>query len=117
MNVKMKILFLDDAEIRRLQFLKDHPEAVVVATADQCIERLKQGPWDLVSLDHDLAGEIFVDTSRDDCGMEVVRWMGQHRPQVQQVIVHTLNFKAAEKMLELLSLAGYDARHEPWDFS
>ena len=113
----MKILFLDDAVERRRWFLANHPEAVVVSTADQCIERLERGPWDLVSLDHDLNGEIFVDSSRNDCGMEVVRWMSRHRPQVGEVIVHTLNFDAGETMVELLTLAGYLAHYEPWDFT
>jgi len=111
----MRILFLDDDGGRRRRFLAEHPSAVTVATARECIQQLENGPWTTVHLDHDLGGEIFVDSSREDCGMEVVRWMEKHKPAVGEVVVHTLNRRAGAEMVRLLGLAGYDARLEPWD--
>src|SRR3954447_2265760 len=40
----LRILFLDDSPARALAFLRDHPEAVWVRTAKQCLVRLAE-PW------------------------------------------------------------------------
>ena len=69
-----RILFLDDDDLRAEVFLGDHPQAVWVQTAAECIAKLEE-PWDEVHLDHDLGGEVFVNIDRDDCGMAVVRWI------------------------------------------
>src|SRR5271166_6168800 len=69
-----RVLFLDDDPDRARSFLGRNPQAVWVQTATECIARLAES-WDQVHLDHDLGGEIFVDSSREDCGMEVVRWL------------------------------------------
>ena len=58
-----RILFLDDDPDLARAFLGRHPDAVWVETAGDCITRLAE-PWDEVHLDHDLGGEIYVDSSR-----------------------------------------------------
>jgi hypothetical protein len=73
-NPARRILFLDDDPARAEIFLAENPDAIWVETASDCIARLEE-PWDEVHLDHDLGGERFVDLSREDCGMEVVRWL------------------------------------------
>ena len=93
-----RILFLDDDPDRARAFLGRHPEAVWVQTAGECIARLAES-WDQVHLDHDLGGEIFVDSSRDDCGMEVVRWLcSQPQEPLPNTwfFVHSHNAEAAD---------------------
>jgi len=96
------------------------PSAILTQTAAQCIEQLKSATWDIVFLDHDLEGEIYVDSSRDDCGMEVVRWIVENEPEIKKVIVHTHNTKAGCLMEEALLDAGYDVEYRKFgsiDFS
>jgi hypothetical protein len=111
-----RILFLDDDPDRARAFLGRHPEAVWVQTAGECIARLAES-WDQVHLDHDLGGEIFVDSSRDDCGMEVVRWLcSQPRepPPCTWFFVHSHNADAADLMVRSLRQHGYQAVYRPF---
>jgi hypothetical protein len=109
-------LFLDDDPARAEIFQAENPEAVWVQTARECLDRLAE-PWDEVHLDHDLGGEHFVDTSREDCGMEVVRWLClAPRPHLRRThfFVHSHNFEAACAMAMQLSIAGYRVDNRPF---
>jgi hypothetical protein len=113
---KPLVLFLDDDPARAELFLARYPAAVWVQTARDCIDRLSEG-WDQVHLDHDLGGERFVDPSRSDCGMEVVRWLcAEFRGQLRdtQFIIHSHNVEAAEMMVWGLYEAGYHAAYRPF---
>jgi len=56
----------------------------------------------------------FVDSGREDCGMEVVRWCLINKPQVNQFVVHSWNAPAGERMVEDLKNAGYKAVYSPF---
>ena len=113
----MNVLFLDDDPARRAAFRKSCPRAVIAETAESAIGWLKYSPlgvWDEVSLDHDLEGESYVDSLRDDCGMEVVRWVCLNKPDVLTFIVHTHNDDAGDLMVEALDRAGYRVLRIPF---
>jgi len=106
-----RILFLDDDDTRTQGFLALNPEAVCVKTAGECIAYLKES-WDEIYLDHDLGGEIFADSGREDTGMEVVRCIIRDLPSHLKntlFIVHSMNVPAAVRMVEDLRSAGYTA--------
>ncbi|MEP7217751.1 MAG: cyclic-phosphate processing receiver domain-containing protein [Bacteroidota bacterium] len=111
MSGRKRVLFLDD-DHRRIETIRSHPSSAawdltVVETADACIARLDEGVFDLVMLDHDLGGEIYCDSDREDCGMEVVRWLRRNRKDHGAFIVHTMNPVAAASMYIELSSMGY----------
>jgi hypothetical protein len=109
-------LFLDDDPDRASVFLREHPDAVWVQTVPECLTRLAE-PWDEVHLDHDLGGEQFVDVNRADCGMEVVRWLGQaprKHLRKAQFTVHSHNLAAAFEMTYRLQLLGYRVQARPF---
>jgi hypothetical protein len=112
-----RVLFLDDDPKRAGEFVAKHPQAVWVRTAAECIARLSE-EWGEVHLDHDLGGEIFVDSSREDCGMEVVRWLcAADRPSLRHdalFVIHTHNMNAAGAMVHKLQEAGYLAVYRPF---
>jgi hypothetical protein len=115
-NSSSSILFLDDDPARAAAFLTRQPEAVWVENALDCIARLGDG-WHQVHLDHDLGGEIFVDSKRPDCGMEVVRWLcAEAREQLEKTlfIIHTHNAEAAETMVRTLREHHYLAVYRPF---
>jgi len=67
-------------------------------------------------LDHDLGGETFVDSGREDTGMEVVRWLCQNQDSQDGLIfvrVHSHNAPAAHRMVFDLKRAGYSSN---WEF-
>lgn len=68
-----------------------------------------------VFLDHDLGGETFADSNREDTGMEVVRWMIMNPIDVRLLVaVHSLNGSARQEMVYRLSDAGYIAQEFPF---
>jgi CheY-like chemotaxis protein len=106
-----QVLFLDD-DHRRIEEIRRRMESlpcelVVVETAVDCILKLGEKSYDLVLLDHDLGGEIYCDSSREDCGMEVVRWLKRTGGEHGAFIVHTMNPVAAAAMYFELSGMGY----------
>ncbi len=115
----MKILFLDDDERRldtaRRIYQREH-DLHMVTTAKAAIEALQKETFDTVMLDHDLEGEFFVESSRKDCGMEVVRWMVENRPVVGNVIVHSWNQRAGMEMTDLLKEAGFNVEYTPFTY-
>ncbi|HKM54715.1 MAG TPA: cyclic-phosphate processing receiver domain-containing protein [Isosphaeraceae bacterium] len=111
-----RLLFLDDDPQRAIVFLNRHPDAVWVLTAKECISQLAK-EWDQVHLDHDLGGEIYVDPLREDCGMEVVRWLcASEQDQLRETwfIIHSHNFEAASDMVKHLRESGYHAVYRPF---
>lgn len=106
-----RVLFLDDDMRRtdefRYRMRSAKCELVTVTTSLECIERLGERGYDLVLLDHDLGGETFVDSDREDCGMEVVRWLKANRGAHGVFVVHSMNAVAAASMYFELSGAGY----------
>jgi hypothetical protein len=58
--------------------------------------------------------EEYVDSFRPDCGMAVVRWIVEHKPQIITIIVHSLNTPAREQMVAVLRSAGYTADGVPY---
>ncbi len=111
-----RVLFLDDDPLRAEVFLKENPRAVWVKTVVECLARLEER-WHEVHLDHDLGGEQFVELDRQDCGMEVVRWLClQRRKHLRRTrfYVHTHNPDARSTMAERLALGGYIVEVRPF---
>jgi hypothetical protein len=104
----MNVLFLDDCPNRCKSLLSAVPCATIVNTARDCIaELVKCDDWDIVCLDHDLGGETFANSEREDTGMEVVRWVKFHMPLVRRFIVHSMNPGGAANMVDGLMRCGY----------
>jgi hypothetical protein len=110
-NLGQNALFLDDNEERGVRFLSAFPAARWVKTAGEAIEHIKTGRYNEVFLDHDLGGEVYVDSGREDCGFEVVRWIEQNKPRIDSIVVHSHNNVAASQMVIALSRAGYNDVH------
>lgn len=114
----MKILFLDDSDQRWYKFQSKVPNAWRAATAEECIKNIKEWPeihW--LFLDHDLGGETWVDSSREDCGMEVVRFLCSQPERINSIhsiVVHSHNVAAAQEMFYKLEVAGYTVRLVPF---
>jgi hypothetical protein len=97
-------------------FLQDHPQAVWVTTVAECLSRLED-VWDEVHLDHDLGGQTFVDSTAEDCGMEVIRWLckePRHHLEETLFFVHTHNAAAGLLMVLQMRSCGYNGEFRPF---
>ncbi len=110
------VLFLDDDPNRTKRFVSLVPSAHTVETASECIDKLNNNDhWHLVCLDHDLGGEIFVDTSEYNTGTTVARWINENKPSIDFVVVHSFNHPAAKGMMLLIEEAGYRVVTAPFN--
>jgi hypothetical protein len=113
----MRIIFLDDDHQRWYKFQSKIPQAVRAETAEQCIKLIKDSiNIDWLFLDHDLGGEAYVNSSREDCGMEVVRYLCEQprTKSINKIVVHSHNVLAAEEMFNKLLDAGYSVKLVPF---
>jgi hypothetical protein len=113
----MKILFLDDSDARWYSFKSKIPAADRVETAEACVAYIRKNPeLDWVFLDHDLGGEAWVNSSREDCGMEVVRFLcaDDYTKTIKNIVVHSHNSVASEEMFNKLKDKGYNTKLIPF---
>jgi len=116
------ILFLDDnpnraavAYQRMLPSVRDR--VIWCQTAEEAIKTLEdyRTVLELVMLDHDLGGEEFVNSKREDCGMEIIRFLEKYSHQEPEkfetfidikFIIHSWNKPAGLIMGERLQKLG-----------
>lgn len=110
------VVFLDDDPKRTQAFVAKIPHATCVETAQEVIDILgSQNKTHSLFLDHDLGGEIYVDSDRPDTGMEVVRWIETNKPTIDLIFVHTMNPGAGTEMTNRLEALGYHVRRIPFN--
>lgn len=103
----MKILFLDDNDIRYKMIslvLRDFRDITLdwTQTAEETIAKLQTDEYDVVMLDHDLGGKIYVPSGKGT-GYEVAEWMKFHMQHKMPVVyLHTQNEVGAEYMHRVL---------------
>ena len=104
----MRALILEDDGNRIRQFKQRMLEmgwvADYVDTAPAAIKLLREKKYDIIFLDHDLGGEVYVNTSRPDTGSEVARYIAVN-PVSCPVILHTLNVPGADYMKDMIPQA------------
>jgi len=113
----MKIFILDDMVERQntlLRLLKDVINESVIFVADSrdtAIEILKnENDFDIMFLDHDLGGKVYVDSLDPNTGWWVAKYIADNNIRSKQIIIHTLNYAGAKMML--YDLPG--AKHIPF---
>lgn len=83
-----RCIYLDDER-------KPPPGFVLVRTAEECIEAIKAGDVDEVSLDHDLGVGY-------STGYAVVAWMAEHNVWPAEITLHTMNPEGRRAMAALI---------------
>jgi len=121
------IVFLDDdpnraAILNQRMSSKDIEHTIWVRTVDETLDLLTNYKDKLryVSLDHDLDGKTYVHSAREDCGMEVVRFLEKANLKDYEnvvFIVHTWNTTAGMKMTARLRDKGYKTLYVPYGMS
>jgi CheY-like chemotaxis protein len=106
----MRALVLDD-DLSRLELFKTKAlvghEVTTVSHVSDCIEQLTDHEFELIFMDHDLDGKVYV-PSGPGTGYAVAEWLRDNPSRKpKQIILHTFNQFGAAKMLEALPEATY----------
>jgi CheY-like chemotaxis protein len=116
--VKRRVLIVEDDEVRCDWFrrrLGGGYELDVTCSVPEAIGWLGEREYALILLDHDLREEHYFSDEPDDerTGYGVAAWLAANA-QTQlsaSVVIHSLNYEGARRMLDKLLGAGFDAEH------
>ena len=122
------ILFLDDdpnrAAIAYQRWSEDKRNRTIwMQTAAEAIDVLENYDVDEAYLDHDLGGNTFVNSEREDCGMEVIRWLEERSPsglekfQNTLFVVHSHNYPAGHEMCARLTKLELNCKFIPFGYT
>ena len=116
------ILIVEDDEARCAWFRERLRGSRLDVTCDVsvAVRWLAERDYSAVLLDHDLADEHYFSNEPDDerTGYAVARWLAEN-PTAQRdalIIVHSLNYTGAQRMLAVLRDAGREAEHIPFHY-
>lgn len=105
----MKILILEDNEFRintfneRLKEKFEDCELFFVNNIEDAIKYFDEhNPFDLIFLDHDLDGRVYVDSSELNTGYQFAKYLNEKLTNSPIIIIHTLNPVGAENMANAL---------------
>ena len=117
-----RILIVEDDETRCAWFRERLSESQLDVTCDVriAIRWLGERDYRAVLLDHDLTEEHYFSNEPDDerTGYAVARWLADN-PTAQRdalILVHSLNYTGATRMVNLLRESGRDAEHVPFHY-
>ena len=119
-NPLRRILVVEDDEIRCAWFQQKFASHVLDVTCDvgRAVELLNEREYATILLDHDLLDEHYFSDLPDDerTGYAVAAWLASHpdRQRGATIVIHSLNYAGAQRMLDLLNDAGRDAEHIPF---
>lgn len=122
MVMTSRILIVEDDEARCAWFRERLEGRELDVTCDvwQAMTWLAERDYLVILLDHDLMDEHYLSNVPDDerTGYAVASWLAAH-PDHQRdasIIIHSLNYVGAQRMLDILHSGGRDAEHIPFHY-
>jgi CheY-like chemotaxis protein len=117
-----RVLIVEDNEARCAWFRERLSGSQLDVTCDvpTAVRWLAERDYQAVLLDHDLTEEHYFSNEPDDerTGYAVARWLADN-PEAQRgalIVVHSLNYTGAARMVGVLRDAGRDAEHIPFHY-
>ena len=96
----MRIFILEDDHMRQHWFrehFKQH-NITIVDNAKDAIKLLSTEEFSFIMLDHDLGGEVFVDSEKENTGYQVAKALINTSNANKPVVIHSWNVPAAQRM-------------------
>jgi CheY-like chemotaxis protein len=121
-NPLRRVLLVEDDETRCAWFRRKFAPHVLDVTCDagQAVRWLSEREYSTILLDHDLLDEHYFSDEPDDerTGYAVAAWLAAHpdRQRDATIVIHSLNYAGAGRMLDALTDAGRDAEHIPFHY-
>jgi len=112
----MRVFVLEDDPMRLAWFWSHFQgtELTCCTDAADAVRAFRDGRWDVVSLDHDLGGQTFVDSADKNTGAEFLRQCGAEVAACPVVAVHSYNQAGAARMIALLQDYGKSIEWTPF---
>lgn len=101
----MKIFILEDDHTRVSLFAEALQSTDWVRAEDvEDAKKMFEPPYDLILLDHDLGGQVYVDSEDPNTGAAFSKWLvGNYVPNNSPiVVVHSWNHDGGKNMMETL---------------
>lgn len=117
-----RILIVEDDEARCAWFNEKFAGRALDVTCDvaQAFRWLAERDYELILLDHDLIDEHYFSDEPDDerTGYAVASWLAAHADRQREalIVIHSLNYRGAGRMLDKLREAGLEAEHIPFHY-
>lgn len=117
-----RILIVEDDPMRCAWFEQKFAGRHMDVTCDtrEAIAWLGAHDYGVILLDHDLAEEHYFSDEPDDdrTGYAVAAWLAAHPEHHRDamIVIHSLNYFGAQRMLDALRDAGRDAEHVPFHY-
>ena len=117
-----RILIVEDDPARCAWFNERFDGLILDVTCDvaQAIHWLEERDYYMILLDHDLMEEHYLSDEQDDerTGYAVAAWIAANpdRHRDATILIHSLNYVGAQRMLDALQGAGLDAEHIPFHY-
>jgi CheY-like chemotaxis protein len=102
----MKILVLEDNEERIKWFkrkLEPFCDLTMFSNAELAIEKIKEEKFDVIFLDHDLGGKVYVDSNEPNTGYQVAKIIPNTINKDSYIIIHSLNPVGIQNMMNELN--------------
>ena len=121
-NPLRRVLLVEDDEVRCAWFRRKFAPHVLDITCDvgQAVRWLHEREYATILLDHDLLEEHYFSDEPDDdrTGYAIAAWLAAHpdRQRDATIVIHSLNYAGAQRMLDALSDAGRDVEHIPFHY-
>lgn len=113
----IKVFILEDTWTRMVLFneVLIGVQVSAAVSVDVAKERyVKDAPYDLVLLDHDLADEHYIDQwQHKGTGTEFAEWLAETQ-EPTPTIIHSYNAAGAQRMLTALRLSGWLVQVQPF---
>jgi CheY-like chemotaxis protein len=123
MKIPMRrVLVVEDDETRCAWFRRKFAPQMLDVTCDvaEAVRWLDEREYSTILLDHDLREEHYFSDEHDDerTGYFVAAWLAAHpdRQRNATIVIHSLNYAGAQRMLDALQDAGRDAEHVPFHY-
>ena len=117
-----RVLIVEDDEMRCAWFQEKLSSHVLDVTCDvrEAKGWLEEREYMTILLDHDLSDEHYLSNEPDDerTGYAIAAWLASHldRQRGALIVIHSLNYVGAQRMLDILHDAGRDAEHVPFPY-
>jgi len=118
----VRVLIVEDDESRCAWFRERlrGRELDVTCDAAQALAWLGERDYAFILLDHDLLEEHYYSNAEDDerTGYAVAAWLAAHpdRQRDAEILIHSLNYAGARRMLDALVESGRRAEHIPFPY-
>lgn len=114
----MKVFILEDNQerIKKFKELFKNQELFIFDNVEDALKSCQKNEFNVMFLDHDLGGEIWVDSHKENTGYKFVyRLIWNNLQKNTLIYIHSMNPIGANKMLNLLLDNGYDGIWIPFN--